>query len=301
MNILIAGASGLIGQELIQGMAQEHQFTVLGRDKEVLKSTFPEQVTCHTWDELTQLDAHQFDALINLSGFNIAASRWSAKIKNEIITSRVESTKKLVHWVIAQNAKPHIYCANAIGIYGLQDNGCEDPLSEDAVIDFDHPKDFLSEICIKWQVALQEAEQAGLAVTTTRFGVVIKKKKGFLAKMYPSFICGLGSIIGDGRQYLSWVESSDLVNAYRFLLNHPNITGAVNITSPNPVMQKDFANALAQSLHRPLFMRVPTGLIRILLGEMGESLINKGQKVIPKRLIEEGFEFKKSTIAEALN
>ena len=93
-----------------------------------------------------------------------------------------------------QNAKPHIYCANAIGIYGLQENGCEEAFTEDTIIDFAHPKDFLSDICIQWQNALHDAEQAGLAVTTTRFGVVLKRGKGFLGKMYPAFICGLGMI-----------------------------------------------------------------------------------------------------------
>ncbi|KTD62297.1 TIGR01777 family oxidoreductase [Legionella shakespearei] len=300
MNILIAGASGLIGQELIRGLSSEHHFTLLGRHKDLLKQVFSGRILSVSWDELNTLDAHQFDAVINLSGHNIAASRWTPFVKEEIINSRVHTTEKLVDWILKQKAKPHIYCANAVGIYGLQENGDATELDEDTPIDFEHPKDFLSEIGVRWQQALAKAEKAGLAVTSTRFGVVLKKGEGFLGRLYPSFITGFGSVIGNGKQYLSWVDSQDLVNAYRFLLNHPNITGPVNITSPNPCMQKDFAKAYAKSLHRPLLFLTPAFVIHFLFGEMGDCLINQGQKVVPKRLLEAGFEFKWPTIQSAL-
>ncbi|CAM2757841.1 TIGR01777 family oxidoreductase [Legionella worsleiensis] len=300
MNILIAGASGLIGQELIHGLSKEHHFTVLGRHKDQLRQVFSGQFVSVSWDELDNLDATEFDAVINLSGLNISASRWTPKIKEEIISSRVDTTKRLVSWIIKQNARPHFYCANAVGIYGMQDNDDSEVFSEDTVIDFSHPKDFLSEVGIRWQEALNEAEQAGLAVTTTRFGVVLKKGKGMLGKLYPSFICGLGSVIGNGKQYLSWVSSKDVVNAYRFLLSHPEITGAVNLTSPNPCMQKDFAKAYAKVLHRPLILMTPGFVIQLLFGEMGDCLINHGQHVVPKRLLDEGFTFQYPAIEEAL-
>jgi len=300
VNILIAGASGLIGQELIRGMDKEHHFTVLGRHKDSLRQVFQKGIISVSWDELDNLDATQFDAVINLCGLNIAASRWNTEVKNEIISSRVQTTEILVQWILKQHAKPHIYCANAVGIYGLQNENDTEHLDEDTEIDLSHPKDFLSEIGIRWQQPLKQAEDAGLAVTTTRFGVVLKKGKGFLGKLYPSFICGLGSVIGNGQQVLSWVDSDDVVNAYRFLLNHPEMTGPVNITSPHPCTQKEFAKAFAQSLHRPLLLTTPAFVIRLLFGEMGDCLINRGQKVIPKRLLEAGFEFKWPDIKEAL-
>ena len=300
MNILIAGASGLIGQELIKGMGKEHQFTVLGRQKDRLSKVFANEIITVSWEDLDDLDAHKFDAVINLCGFNISASRWSPAVKEKIINSREQTTKILIQWILRQNAKPHFYCANAIGIYGLQKEGNTTVLTEDSPINFTDPQDFLSEVGVRWQLALKEAEDAGLAVTTTRFGVVLKKRKGFLGKLYPSFICGLGSVIGTGRQMLSWVDSEDVVNAYRFLLNHPDITGAVNITSPNPVMQKYFAKAYARSLCRPLLLTTPSFMIRLLFGEMGECLINSGQTVMPKRLLEAGFEFTYPDIEKAL-
>ena len=301
MNILIAGASGLIGQELIHGMYKEHQFTVLGRHKDSLRQVFHNGTISVSWDELNNLDASQFDAVINLCGLNIAASRWSPKVKDEIIRSRVQTSEILVQWILKQNAKPHIYCANAVGIYGLQNNGDSEAYTEDSDIDLVNPKDFLSEVGIRWQQALKAAEDAGLAVTTTRFGVVLKKGKGFLGKLSPSFIFGLGSVIGDGNQVLSWVDSEDVVNAYRFLLSHPNLTGPVNITSPNPCLQKDFAKAFAHSLHRPLLLKTPAFMIRLIFGEMGDCLINRGQKVLPKLLLESGFKFQFPTIKEALD
>lgn len=301
MNVLIAGASGLIGQELIQGLINEHQLTVLGRQKNQLRALFPKEVACVSWDELASVDAHAFDAVVNLCGLNIAASRWTPAIKEAIIRSRVHTTQTLVDWILKQGAKPHLYCANAVGIYGLQEDGKEEAFTEDSVIDIVHPKDFLSEIGIRWQLALKDAEQAGLAVTTMRFGVVLKEGKGFLGKLYPSFICGLGSQIGVGRHYLSWIDSRDLVKAFEFLLTHPQLTGPVNIVSPNPCMQKDFAKAYAKALHRPFFLTTPTFVIRLLFGEMGETLINHGQKVSPKRLIDEGFRFNYATIEEALS
>ncbi len=299
MNILIAGASGLIGQELINGMHKEHQFTALGRHKDSLRQVFHNGTISVSWDELDNLDASQFDAVINLCGQNIA-SRWSPKVKKEIIRSRAQTTEILVQWILKQNAKPHIYCANAVGIYGLQDNGDPTVLDEDTEIDFSHPKDFFSEIGIRWQQALKEAEDAGLGVTSTRFGVVLKKGKGFLGKLYPSFICGLGSVIGDGRQILSWVDSRDLVNAYRFLLAHPDFTGPVNITSPHPCTQKEFAKAFARSLHRPLLLTTPAFVVHLLFGEMGEYLITHGQRVMPKRLLEAGFKFQWPDLKMAL-
>ncbi|HAT8180213.1 TPA: TIGR01777 family protein [Legionella pneumophila] len=300
MNILLAGGSGLIGQELVRGMGEEHHFTVVGRDKDLIQNIFTTKASSLSWGELSTQDASQFDAVINLCGVNIAISRWTPKIKEEIISSRVQTTETLLHWILQQNAKPHFYCANAVGIYGLQENGDATDLTEDTEINWEHPKDYLSEVGVRWQQALKKAEEANLAVTSTRFGVVLKKGKGFLGKLYPSFICGLGSTIGTGRQYLSWIDSEDLVNAYQFLLNHPEITGPVNVTSPNPCMQREFAKAFAKSLHRPLLLWTPAFVIHLLFGEMGDCLINHGQKVKPKRLLEAGFEFKWPTIEKAL-
>ncbi|MBP6917806.1 MAG: TIGR01777 family oxidoreductase [Legionellaceae bacterium] len=300
MNILIAGASGFIGKALVDALKQHNIITVLGRNETTLRQLFPINTTYCTWDTLSQLDAHNYDAVINLCGYNIAARRWTDIGKKQLIDSRVTTSEILTNWMMHHNAKPHFLCANAVGIYGLQENGDETTLDENTVIDTSNPKDFLSEIGIKWQAALQPAIDYGIPVTTTRFGVVLKKSDGMLKKLYPSFYLGLGSIIGDGAQMLSWIHIDDLVSAISFLLNKPELSGPFNVTSPQPVSQAQFARTLAKTMHRPLVFKIPAFLMRLLFGEMGECLLLKGQRVIPKRLLDAGFQFHYPTLEKAL-
>ena len=135
MNVLIAGASGFIGQKLVVALQPSHGITVLGRDKANLLRHFSKPVNCVTWDRLPDLDAKSFDAVINLSGYNIAASRWNNHVKKQIIDSRVNTTAILVDWAIKSQAKPHFLCANAVGIYGMQDNDDKEELDEDTPIE----------------------------------------------------------------------------------------------------------------------------------------------------------------------
>ena len=296
MNILLAGASGFVGRELIRALLPNHHITAVGRKR----GRFSQQVTCCTWDELSTLNANDYDAVINLCGYNIGASLWTKQVKKQLISSRVKTSEALIEWIISHKAKPHLLCANAVGIYGLQENGSTRSFDEDSPIDFKHPHDFLSEIGIRWQEALNTAVDYGMPVTTMRFGVILKKNGGMLKKLVPSFYFGMGSILGDGKQAISWVHMEDLVAAVIFLLNKPEITGAVNITSPNPCSQAEFAQVMARCMHRPLLLTLPKWLIRMLLGEMGDSLLLKGQRVLPKRLMESGFKFQHPQLAEAL-
>jgi len=300
VNVLIAGASGFIGHKLVTALGLDHLITVLGRDRANLQRHFSKPVNTVTWEMLPELDANSYDAVINLCGYNIAASRWSEAVKKQLIDSRVKTTTTLVDWAIKQHAKPHFICANAVGIYGMQDNEDNEELDEDSPIDFEHPRDFLSEIGVRWQQALQPAIDYGMKVTTTRFGVVLWKGDGVLKKLTPSFYLGLGSIIGGGKQVMSWVHIDDVVRAIIFLLNKPELAGAFNVTSPNPVTQAEFARTLATAMHRPLFLKMPAFVFRLLFGEMGECLLLKGQRVLPSRLIESGFEFRYPELKDAL-
>ncbi len=300
MNILISGASGFIGHELVHALKSAHNISTLGRNKAILQSEFPGNITCYSWDELAAIDANQFDAVINLCGLNIAASRWTPTVKKQLIDSRVNTTEILRSWLIKYNAKPRFLCANAVGIYGAQKQDDSTIFDEDSIIDTEHPKDFLSEIGIRWQAALQPAIDAGIPVISTRFGVVLRKGQGMLKKLFPSFYLGLGSIVGNGKQMISWVHVDDVVGGILFLLEHTELTGAFNLTSPHPVSQVQFANTLADCLHRPLLLKMPAFLIRLLFGEMGEYLLLKGQNVVPKRLTESGYTFKYPKLTQAL-
>lgn len=300
MNLLIAGATGFIGKKLVTALQSKHTVTVLGRDMANLHRYFTKPVNTVTWESLLNLDASTYDAIINLCGYNIAASRWSDSVKEQIIQSRVKTTSALVDWATKQEARPHFICANAVGIYGMQSNADHTELDEDSPIDFEHPRDFMSEIGVRWQQALQPAVDCGLNVTITCFGVVLGKGEGILKKLTPSFYIGLGSVIGDGKQIMSWVHIDDVVGAITFLLNKPDLKGIFNLTSPHPVSQAEFARALATTMHRPLLLKIPACVIRILFGEMGDCLLLKGQRVVPNRLIKLGYEFRYPNLVDAL-
>ncbi len=300
MNILIAGGSGFIGAELVKVLQLHHKVTVLGRNISTLQKKFSKEIDKITWSNLSQLNATSFEAVINLCGYNIAQSRWTDAIKKKLIDSRVNTNKALISWLISQVAKPHFICANAVGIYGLQNNEDPRPLDENSAINVEHPIDFLSEIGVAWQNALLPAVDDGIRVTTTRFGVVLKKRAGMLKKLELGFYFGMGSVLGSGKQIISWVHIQDVIDSLIFLLNNPQLTGAFNITSPNPVSQDEFASTFAHIIKRPLFLRVPGFFVKMLLGEMGECLLLKGQRVIPTRLRELGYQFKYPTLSEAL-
>ncbi len=301
MNILIAGASGFIGHELVRALKTNHQITILGRKKTRLNREMSNNVTTCTWNKLSGLNANNYQAVINLCGYNISAARWTKKIKKRLIDSRVETSARLIDWIIQHNAKPHFLCANAVGIYGLQSSSDSRTLDENTPINTKTPHDFSSEICIRWQEALQPAVDYGIPVTTLRFGVVLKKGGGILKKLAPSFFLGFGNVIGDGKQSISWVHMDDLVGAIIFLLDKPELTGAFNITSPYPVSQAQFAHELATCMHRPLVLTMPAFFIHALFGEMGNCLLLKGQRVVPKRLLEEGYQFIHPLLADALH
>ncbi|RMX22075.1 TIGR01777 family protein [Legionella jordanis] len=300
MKILIAGASGFIGAELVKHLVATQQITVIGRSQAKLQKQFGNTVESVTWQNLTTLDAKSFDAVINLSGYNIGASRWTKPIKQLIIDSRVDTTQQLIDWLIKQQAKPRFFCANALSIYGVQDNS--NPMIHDEIspVNLDHPENFLHEVSVKWQRALNPGIEYGMKVIMLRFAVVLKRDQGMLKKLLPSFKLGLGSVLGDGKQTISWVHFSDLVSAIEFLLLRPELTGPFNIVAPQLVSQKEFANNLAKCLHRPRWLKTPGFLIRFLFGEMGEFLLLKGQRAQPRRLTEAGFCFRYPELKMAL-
>ncbi|MCP0914995.1 TIGR01777 family oxidoreductase [Legionella sp. 27cVA30] len=288
MNILIAGASGFIGSELANYLSQNHKVTVLGRTLGKLES-FSKDISRITWDNLSLQDAKQYELIINLSGSSIGAKRWSLKVKKELIESRTETNRQLIEWLIHHQAKPRFFCANAIGIYGAQEFS-EDSFDEKSPLP-ESSADFLQQIGLLWEQSLNSAIAAGIAVTTLRLGVVLKQGEGMLKKLELPFRLGLGSVLGSGQQALSWIYFKDLINVIDFLITHQEVTGPVNITSPCPVTQQEFAQTLAKALRRPVFLKTPGFVINALFGEMGDYLLLKGQRVVPKRLNELGFKF----------
>lgn len=300
MKILIAGASGFIGSELIKRLKANHHITVLGRNKVTLNKRFSTKIEQITWDDLASHQAKDYDVVMNLCGLNIAASRWSESVKKALVDSRVMTNQMLINWLLKQNAKPRFFCANAVGIYGIQRREDLASFDENSTINLEVFSDFLHEIGVRWQESLRPAFASGMPVVTMRFGVVLKKGEGMLKKLAPSFYLGAGSVVGDGKQIISWIHIDDLVSAILFLLDHPEHEGPFNLTSPHPVTQAEFAHTLAKAMHRPLWLRLPASVIKLLFGEMGECLLLQGQRVVPRRLLEAGFHFQYADIVDAL-
>jgi uncharacterized protein (TIGR01777 family) len=294
MKIMVAGASGLVGTALVNSWSTAHELVLVGRDSIKLKRQFP-QSTCLSWSDLESFK-EEVDVLIHLSGENVGSGYWTDGIKNKIMTSRLGTIQLLLNWLKGCTNKPRILAANAIGYYGIGANMCFD---ETSFIDEQHPNCFLQQVAFAWQNAWQQKEM-NLSICWMRFGVVLKKGEGMLKKLWPSFYFGAGAVLGHGQQMISWIDIDDLVVAIAWLIEHPEVSGPINLCAPNPVSQYEFAKVLAQTMHRPLCLTLPTWLVNLLFGQMGQELLLSGQTVLPKRLLEQGFQFKYPNIQQAL-
>ncbi len=291
MRIVLSGGSGLIGVLLKpQLQSAGHELISLVRHE-------PRNNAEAQWDPQSgRIDAGKLkdvDAAIHLSGKNVAV-RWNAKRKAELIQSRVESTRLLCKTLAELNQPPKsLIAASAIGFYG--DRG-DEPLDEDSPPGVG----FFPELCKEWEAATEPAREAGIRVVNLRIGVVLSTHGGALQKMFLPFRLGLGGPIGSGKQYMSWIEAGDLVRAIVFALENPNLTGPVNAVAPAPVRQREFAKTLAHVLHRPAILPMPGAAVRLLFGEMGQTILLGGARVFPKRMNEAGFSFQYSQLEDAL-
>jgi hypothetical protein len=232
------------------------------------------------------------DAIINLAGASIF-SKWTDEQKKAIRESRVSTTQNIVEGIpFHPEKKITLFSTSAVGYYGF----CGD---EELVEDSPPGNDFLARIALEWEGEALKAREKGARVVITRFGIVMGEKGGALSQMIPLFKKYIGGPIGSGKQWFSWVHIKDLAEAFVFLTRHLEISGPVNVCSPNPVRNKDLAKALGKALHRPSFFPAPGFMVKFVLGEFG-SIILEGQRVISRRLIENGFVFQYADIDEAL-
>ncbi|MBM4322476.1 MAG: TIGR01777 family protein [Deltaproteobacteria bacterium] len=296
MKILITGGTGFVGTQLIARLVQEgHEVTILTRSLKGAKGASPgisylegDPTRKGPW----QASIKDHDAVINLAGASIF-SRWTEEHKRAIRESRVHTTQNIVEGIPSHPERPcTLLSTSAVGYYGF----CGD---EELVEDSPPGNDFLARIAKEWEGEALKAREKGARVVITRFGIVMGEKGGALGQMIPLFKKYIGGPIGSGKQWFSWVHIKDLTEAFVFLLKHPEISGPVNICSPNPVRNKDLARALGKALRKPSFMPAPGFMIKLVLGEFG-SVILKGQRVIPKRLLDHGFVFQYADIDQAL-
>jgi uncharacterized protein (TIGR01777 family) len=224
----------------------------------------------------------------------VAAHRWTTAYRHEMRTSRVDSTRALAQTLAGLRRPPRtLVVASAVGIYG--DRG-EEVLDETSA----PGTSFLADLCRQWEEAARPAAEAGIRVVHPRFGVVLGRGPGALAKMLPVFRMGLGGRLGSGRQWMSWISLEDTVAAILFALETPWLAGAVNVVSPNPVRNAEFTRALARHVHRPAVLPVPAFALRLALGQMADEALLASARVIPAKLLSAGFKFAYPTLDGAL-
>jgi hypothetical protein len=293
MNILISGSTGMIGTALIE-ILQALNYRVTRLVRSPLQSSEP---TVHWNPAAGNLDAKKiegFDAVVHLAGESIAASRWTEAQKAKIRDSRVQGTT-LLSETLAKLAKPPkvLVCASAIGYYG---NRGDEILREDSQIG----SGFLAEVCQQWENAADPAKQKGIRVVHLRLGVVMSPKGGALAKMLLPFKMGVGGIVGNGKQYWSWVSLNDVVGAIRHALITETLHGAVNAVAPRAVTNKEFTKTLGKVLSRPTIFPLPDFAARLALGEMADDLLLSSARIEPARLLASGYKFQHPELEGAL-
>ena len=229
-----------------------------------------------------------------MSGAGIGYRRWTAKYKQELVESRTKSTTLLATTIAKCSKKPRVFLsASGIGIYGARG---DEQLTEQS----SHGASFLAEICKQWEAAAKPAVDAGVRTVFLRTGIVLTPLGGALKKQLPLFKFGLGGKFGNGKQWQSWISLDDEISAIEHLLT-ANISGAVNLTAPNPVTNAEFTKALGRTLRRPALLPIPKFGPKLLLGsELAENLLFTGQRVMPAELQKSGFAFQHSTIDVAL-
>jgi len=294
MNILITGGTGFIGSALTRSLtAQGHAVTVLSRTPSKLSAVCgPNVYALAGFDQLKPEDS--FQVIINLAGAPIFGARWSEARKNIIRNSRIGLTEQLVACIARMTIKPELLISgSAIGYYGDQGDAV---LTEQSA----PRQDFSQQLCEDWEAAAKTAEQFGVRVCLIRTGLVIAGDGGLLQRMLLPFSLGLGGRLGDGRQWMSWIHRQDWIAIAEAMMADASMQGVYNATAPNPVRNSEFTQTLAQCLKRPALLPFPAWLLKALLGEMSELVLGS-QRVMPERLLVQGFTFQYSDLAAALN
>lgn len=297
MKVFITGGTGFVGSSLTRELSNKgHQVTVLDRTIKAQRE-FPSTVSFIEADSTVrgpwQDVAGQHEIFINLAGASIF-SRWNEKTKKAILESRILTTSNLVE-AIARNKNEgvRLFSTSAVGFYGFHE---DEELSEEAP----SGNDFLASVARDWEIAAKQASAYHAKVIICRFGIVLGRRGGALQQMLPIYKAYLGSPLGSGRQWFSWVHEQDLVNIFLFLIDQKGVEGPFNCTAPQPVRNSEMTKAIGEVLGVPtLPFGVPSFMMKLILGEFGNVLL-KGQKVIPERLKQLGFQFNFPTIHVAL-
>lgn len=292
-HILITGGTGFIGSALVdRWLASGAVITVLSRRPRWVQQRWRGRVACAT---SVQALGGRYDVLVNLAGEGIADRRWSRSRKQALCDSRIALTDALVHWARLTGQRFRVVLSgSAVGYYGSRSGEEDHPVRESDVAG----TDFAARLCSGWESAALPLQGISERLLILRTGIVLGPHGGMLQKLWLPFSLGLGGVIGAGTQQLSWIHLDDYCEAVDFL-RHSDLRGAVNMTAPQPVSNRDFTRALAGALSRPALAPLPAFAARLLFGEMSDLLL-KGQQVLPERLQQAGFQYRYPGLPEAL-
>ena len=292
MEVAIAGANGFVGSALTRHFESHgHSVRRIVRGK-------PGSPQCFRWDPakgtIDPRGVDGADAVINVSGANLASGRWTETRMREIRDSRVLGTKLIADTIAAAKTRPAVFVnVSGAGFYGTHPEGWVDESAP-------RGDGFLAGVCEEWEGATAPAASAGTRVVLLRMGFVVAPDGGPLEKMLPVFRLGLGGPIGDGSMWLSWISIVDLVRVYEQALTDERWTGAINAVSPNPCTNKELATELGRAIGRPAAIRTPVAAVRMAFGKLADETILASARVRPEKLLTLGFEFRHPTITDAL-
>ena len=298
MKVAVTGATGTIGRALVGALVDRgDEVAVLSRNPGKAREALGPEVDSHAWSDPESQPAPAdalagADAVVHLAGEPVD-QRWNDEAKKKIRESRELGTRNLVAGM--KEAGPRLrtlVSASASGYYG--------PRGDERVTEEDQPgNDFLADVVVRWEREAQAAEEHGIRVAMLRTGIVLSEDGGALGRMLTPFKLGVGGPIAGGRQYMPWIHSDDVVGAYLYALDHEEASGALNLSAPEPVTNKEFSKVLGKTLHRPAFAPVPALAIKTLYGEMA-MIVTGGVRMVPARLQELGYEFRHPELGEAL-
>lgn len=290
MRVVVAGSSGFLGTLLVSALRRaDHEVVRLVRRSPTAPDEFGWDPPAG-WVDTAALEGA--DAVVNLCGAGVADKRWSAARKQLLKDSRIEPTEVLAT-AVAEHGVPILLNASAAGYYG--DTG-------DRVVDESAPAGtgFLAGLCRGWEAATQAAADAGVRVVRFRTGLVLAPSGGLLGRMRPVFALMLGGKFGDGRQYMPWIHVDDVISGFRFALERESLRGPVNLGSPHPATNEAFTKELGAALGRPAPWTVPRFALRAALGELADEALLSSQRMVPRALRDNGFEFRFPILREAL-
>ena len=297
MKVLVTGASGLIGSALCDALLGRGDTVIgLSRDPQRARGTNP-SVVWHAWEPtLERPPAAAFenvDGVVNLEGEKIN-QRWTDDAKRRIMESRRTGTRNLIAAIAGLERKPAVLVnQSAIGFYGDRGEAMVDESAEPG-------EGYDAEVVREWEAAAREAESAGMRLAIVRTGHVLDSHGGLLGELLPPFKLGVGGPIAGGRQYMSWIHIDDEVGILLWALDNDKVSGTINSTAPNPVTNREFSHAIGRALHRPASVPVPGFVLDLKFGGEFGKVLRGGQRVIPRRALDLGYQFRYTDIDAAL-